>query len=50
MITVNVAFKYEKGELTENVCKMNKTAKPEFPAQFTEEEFNDHLGTSRNWT
>jgi hypothetical protein len=32
-----------KRELIDYICKINRTAKPEFLATFTEEELNDYL-------
>ena len=32
-----------KRELIDYICKINKSAKPEFLANFTEEELNDYL-------
>ena len=32
-----------KRELIDYICKINKSAKPEFLAVFTEEELNDYL-------
>jgi len=32
-----------KRELIDYICKINRTAKPEFLASFSEEELNDYL-------
>jgi hypothetical protein len=32
-----------KTELIDYICRINKTAKPEFLASFSEEELNDYL-------
>ena len=33
----------EKQKLIEYICKINRSAKPEFLASFSEEELNDYL-------